>query len=130
MINSIAYSMDGRYVASGSNDCTIRIYSTNENECNALVVKESKGTYSCITSVLFSPDGRLLIASALDGFIRIWDHKACSLIECIKGHSDFIHDISIAPDGNSILSAGSDGTLTRWDISKTCNRSSRELSSS
>ena len=125
-ISTVAYSKDGRFVASGSLDRTVRVYNTSSDECNVLVDNEPVFGIWGITRILFSPDGSLLFAATSAGFICIWDHQAASLLERIKAHPDYIHDVSITPDGNSIMTASRDKTLKRWDASELCSRSSCE----
>ena len=68
-LNCVAYSPDGRLLASGSADKTVRIWDlTTRQEIRTLV-----GHTDWVTDVSFSPDGRRLASSSYDGTVKIWD---------------------------------------------------------
>ncbi|THU75876.1 WD40 repeat-like protein, partial [Dendrothele bispora CBS 962.96] len=65
-----AYSPDGRYVASGSQDHTVRIWDTQTGE---QVGQPLQGHTAQVTSVAYSPDGRCVASGSRDCTVRIWD---------------------------------------------------------
>ena len=66
-VNSVAYSPDGRYIVSGSNDRTIKIW--DGEKC----IKTLEGHNYSVNSVAYSPDGRYIVSGSDDGTIKIWD---------------------------------------------------------
>jgi WD40 repeat protein len=67
-VRSVAFSLDGRTLASGSSDNTTKLWdATNGNEIRTL-----QGYSGRVDSVAFSPDGRILASGSGDGTIRLW----------------------------------------------------------
>ncbi|KAJ5739724.1 hypothetical protein N7533_012508 [Penicillium manginii] len=87
-VNSIAWSQDGLYVASGSTDKTVKLWDTSTGQCISSIYGHEEG----ITSIAWSPDGTRLASGSSDGAIKIWDtatrecvafSKETSAIECV-----------------------------------------------
>src|SRR5690349_3056308 len=68
-INRIAWSPDGQYLASPSDDTTIRIWDVESGEC-AAKLEEHRDR---VNTVAWSPNGRLLASCSYDRTIRLWD---------------------------------------------------------
>jgi WD40 repeat protein len=68
-VNSVAFSPDGRLLASGSSDRTIKLWDV----ATGREVRTLSGHTDIVTSVAFSPDGRLLASGSDDKTIKLWD---------------------------------------------------------
>ncbi|MER3415485.1 MAG: protein kinase, partial [Gemmataceae bacterium] len=65
---SVAFSPDGRYLASGSRDNTVRVWEVATGQHVRTLQEHTRG----ITSVAFSPDGRYLASGSWDKTVRVW----------------------------------------------------------
>lgn len=72
-----------------------------------------------VSSVAFSPDGKLLASSSFDeDVVRVWDVAKMKKLWVLRGHKDehpvYIRAVAFLPDGN-VVSGASDSTLRLWD---------------
>jgi hypothetical protein len=76
----------------------------------------TKGHSGVVTSVAFSPDGRLALSGNNDQTLKLWDIQSGAEIRTFKGHSKDVTSIAFSPDGRLALSGNNDQTLKLWDI--------------
>ena len=69
LINSVAFSPNGQFIASGSHDKTIRIWNLADDK----EIQKLEGHENWINSVAFSPDGQFIASGSHDKTIRIWN---------------------------------------------------------
>ena len=69
MITSVAYSPDGKFIASGSYDKTVRIWNLEDGK----EILKLEGHQKDITSVAYSPDGKFIASGCADKTVRIWN---------------------------------------------------------
>ncbi len=110
-INRIAWSPDGRRIASPSLDGTARIWDAETGK-EITVLGEGKGSHY---SVAWSPDGRML-ASASGNLVLLWRIEDGELVRALKGHKATVYSIVWLPRGHLLASGSGDGTVRIWDI--------------
>ncbi|MEH1919359.1 trypsin-like peptidase domain-containing protein [Nostoc sp.] len=111
-VYSVAISPDGRTLASGSYDDTIKIWNISTGQ----EIRTLNGHSGSVNSVAFSPDGRTL-ASGSDETIKIWNIATGQEIRTLNGHSSSsIRSVAISPDGRTLASSSYDETIKIWNI--------------
>ncbi|KIJ32972.1 hypothetical protein M422DRAFT_183774 [Sphaerobolus stellatus SS14] len=114
----LAFSPDGLYIASGSQDSTVHIWDVKTSK---QVSELSLGHTHFIEGVKFSPNGEIIASSSLDGTVRFWNVKAQSK-KCIQvskpleGHTSFIFCLSFSFDGKRLVSGSHEKTLHLWNV--------------
>lgn len=110
-VETVCFSPDGKLVASGSADHTIRIW---DKESGMPVGTPLIGHESSVSSICYSPDGKYLISGSDDGIILLWDMKTYKQLgEPQKGHEGGIYSVRFNPDGKSFVSISSAFKRTR-----------------
>jgi WD40 repeat protein len=111
-VRSVAFSPDGRTLASSTPENTIRLWDVRTHKQLGAPLT---GHSSSIYSVAFSPDGRKLVSSSDDKTIRLWDartHK--SIGESVEGHNGAVGSVAFSSEGRTLISAGFDKTIRLW----------------
>ena len=115
-VDSVAFAPDGRRLAVGSGDRSVRLWEVAPRPGDEPTVL--RGHESGVRSVAFAPDGRRLASGGLDGTVRLWDVAAGPDAEpaVLRGHEGWVSSVAFAPDGRRLASGGSDGTVRLWDV--------------
>ena len=66
--------------------------------------------------LLFSPDGRTVVSTSLDGTVALWDAESATPRETLRGHSGAVQQPVFSPDGETLYTVSHDGTAIAWDI--------------
>ena len=111
-VNSIAFSPDGRLLASGSADNTIKLWDAASGQ----ELKTLLGSSGRVNSIAFSPDGRTLASGAGDSLIRVWDVEKGVELRRLKGHTADVNAVSFSPNGKVLASGSHDQTVRIWDV--------------
>ncbi|MCS6968078.1 MAG: serine/threonine-protein kinase [Cytophagales bacterium] len=112
VVRSVAFSPNGRYALSGSDDNTLKLWDTTTGEC----FKTIEGHMWEVYSVAFSPDGRRVLSGSKNGDLKLWDPIAGKCLNTMKEHQGAIYSVAFSPDGQYALSGGTDETLKLWDL--------------
>ena len=80
-IHSLDFSRDGKFIVSGSDDKTTRIWNMETGKSKVLAIIEPENILADVRSVAISPDGRFVAAGSFDTIVRIWDVASGELVE-------------------------------------------------
>jgi WD40 repeat protein len=117
-VNSVAFSPDGRLLASGSDDKTIKLWDV----ASGSLVRTLTGHTEYVNSVAFSPDGRLLASGSGDRTIKLWEVASGREVRTLYGHTSGVGSVAFSPDGRLLASGSDDYTIKLWDISDLVGR--------
>jgi WD40 repeat protein len=114
---SVAFSPDGRRLASAGYDQIVRLWDTTTGH-EVLSLRRHTGI---VGRVLFSPDGQRLASASADGTVKIWDatsfdEKSQPHMQTIGGHEGDFYGLDFSPDSRWLASASTDGLIKLWDL--------------
>lgn len=110
-VMALTFSPDEKLLATGSWDCTVKLWDLQSNTLMATL----EGHTDYVQSVAFSPDGRQLVSGSDDQTLRIWDVASGACLRTIHAHTDNTYGVAWSPDGSWIVSCGFDCMLRIWD---------------
>jgi WD40 repeat protein len=112
-VNAVAWSPDGKRIASGSDDGTVQVWDATDGGN----VYTYKGHSWLVVSVAWSPDGKRIASGSRDKTVQVWDATNGDNPFTYRGHNDFVDAVAWSPDSKWIVSGSYDGTVQVWDAS-------------
>src|SRR2546421_273917 len=110
-VSAVAFSPDGKLLASASNDRTIRLWNTATGAASQTL----EGHSNHVNAIAFSPDGKVLASASNDKTVRLWAAGIGTVCQILKGHFDWVNAVAFSPDGKLLASASNDKTVRLWD---------------
>ncbi|MBE0681505.1 MAG: helix-turn-helix domain-containing protein [Anaerolineales bacterium] len=106
---SVTFSLDGKYLATGSGDTTVRIWNASTGD----LLHVLKGHTAEVGGLAFSPDGEFLITSSEDAMLKIWDVATGDLLRDLPEFT--VYKVSFNVDGTQLAAATANG-IQVWNI--------------
>jgi WD40 repeat protein len=111
-VGDVAYSPDGRWLATASDDNKIRLWNTSDYSLALSLV----GHTNYVNGVAFSPDSRLLVSGSHDHKVGLWDVETGGLLKTLEGHENVVLRVAVNPEGSMIASISWDGSVRIWGV--------------
>jgi WD40 repeat protein/serine/threonine protein kinase len=112
---SVAFSPDGRRLASAGVDKTVKLWDTETGQ----EVLTLRGHTNLVGHVLFDRSGLRLASGSDDGTVRVWDATPVEedpRIRTLRGHSGVVSSVAFSPNSQLLASAGRDRTVRVWEV--------------
>jgi WD40 repeat protein/transcriptional regulator with XRE-family HTH domain len=120
-VYAVAFSPDGRLLATGAGDDTIRLWSLADPAHPVPLGRPLTGHTGWVYWLQFSPDGHTLASAGRDHTARLWDVRDPAhpkpLGRPLTGHRDYVFSVSFSGDGRTLATASHDRTVRLWDVS-------------
>jgi len=111
-VRAVAFSSDGKTLASASDDGTVKLW----NAGSGAVLQTLKGHSSSVQAVAFSPDGKMLASASYDNTVKLWDAGSGAVLQTLHVDS-IVYTLAFSDDGTHLQT--NRGTLSISSISST-----------
>ncbi|MGV9248992.1 nSTAND1 domain-containing NTPase [Streptomyces sp. NPDC003710] len=112
-LRAVAFSPDGRRLATGGNDGKLVLWDVAARKPSAVL----PGHRGQIKGIAFSPDGRTVATAGADHTVKLWDTDRRTLRLTLSGHRDIVWAVTFSPDGHTLATASADHTVRLWEAS-------------
>jgi polar amino acid transport system permease protein len=110
-VTSLAFSLDGRILASGSADTTIVFWEVETGQ----VESQSEGHWATVTTMVFNEQGNAVLSGGRDSTVRTLRVPGGKRTATLQGHLNTVNGVAFVAVPNAVLSASDDGTLRLWE---------------
>ena len=110
-VTTVAFSPDGNWIVSGSEDKTLRIWDSHTGK----QIRVFEGHSAALSSVAISPNSKKIVSGSWDHTLKIWNAGSGKNVKTLTGHEDQVTSLEFSPDGKRIVSGSGDDTLKVWD---------------
>lgn len=111
-VKSVAFSPDGKLLASASADQSILVWDVESGK----KLRSLSGHSKAVNGVAFSPDGKTLVSGSEDTSARLWEVESGKELKIFSGHGKAVNAVAFAPDGKTVATAGEDGSVKLWEV--------------
>src|SRR4029077_10577600 len=118
-VQSVAFSPDGRTLAAGSADHTVRLWNVSDPTRPAPLCGPLTGPGNVVTGVAFSPGGGLLAAASQDHKLWLWRVSEGKAVPdaSLTGAVNWLNAVAFSPDGTTVAAGTADASVLVWNLS-------------
>lgn len=112
-IAGVAFSPDGKTLATASADGTVKIWAADTGKLQHSVAAHD----DIVSAVAYSKDGTQLATASFDGSVKVWSTaKPGELAHTFRGHRGAVLTVAFNPNGRALAAGGIDGTVRVWEL--------------
>ncbi|MER5908669.1 NB-ARC domain-containing protein [Streptomyces mirabilis] len=110
-VTAVAFSPDGDWLATTSDDATVRIW----DPATGITLRTLTGHFGPVAAAAVSPDGAWLATASFDGIVRISIPTTGEVARTLTGNAGGVNAVAFSPDGGKLATASFDGIVQLWD---------------
>ncbi len=119
-VDAGAFSPDGRTLATGSTDHTVRLWNVTNRAQPTSLGPPLTGHTDTVYAVAFSRDGSTLATGSLDKTVQLWNvtdpARPTPLGAPLTGHTNYVNAVAFSPDGRTLATGSTDKTVRLWNV--------------
>lgn len=112
-IPTVAFNEDGGCFATGCSDGTVRVWTTESRDCQAVLRSDSVGTNAILCVDMHD---KLLLGAGSDRSCRVWSLETERIMHKFTGHAGKVYAAGFTPDGKVVVTGGTDRKMMLWDV--------------